>query len=87
MVTDVAETVTRTKTTEVTPAVEGYCIMFEATVSQTNTITLTGVTTLLNAVLFTKSTGATITCTVATNVITVTGAATAVPIVGFAYGT
>lgn len=84
---DRTETVTLTRTVTVTAAVTKTALMFEATVSTADTITMGSLTTLLNAVLFKKSDGAAVTCTVATNVITVTqGTTTDVPVVGLAYG-
>jgi len=62
-------------------------IVFEATVSTSDTITLDDMTTINSAHLAKKSDGSEITCTIATNVITVTQAAlTNVAIVGFAIG-
>jgi phosphotransferase system IIA component len=85
---DRAETVTSSKQTVVTAAVEKKYITFEAIVSTDDTITLGDFTTVLGAALLKKADGSAITCTVATNVLTVTQATTTnVPIVGFAYGT
>jgi hypothetical protein len=85
---DRAETVTASKQTVVTAAVEKKYITFEATVSTDDTITLADFTTVLGAALLKKSDGTDISCTVATNVLTVTQATTTnVPVVGFAYGT
>jgi hypothetical protein len=86
--TDVAETVTSSKQTVVTPAVEKKYMTFEATVSTDDTVTLGDLADILGAALFKKSDGSAVTFTEATNVITITGAGlTNVPIVGFAYGT
>jgi hypothetical protein len=84
---DRAKSVTSTKDMVLTPAVMKRYITFESTVSQSDTITINEVTTLLGADLLKKSDGTAITCTVATNVITVTGAGTNVDIIGIAYGT
>jgi hypothetical protein len=76
------------KQTVVTPAVEKNYETFEATVSTDDTILLGHLTALVYAKLCRKSDGSDVTCTIATNVITVTQAATTdVPVVGFAYGT
>jgi hypothetical protein len=86
--TDVAETVTSSKQTIITPAVQKKYITFEATVSTDDTVTLGDLADILGAALFKKSDGSSVTFTEATNVITITGAGlTNVPIVGFAYGT
>lgn len=88
MVADRTETVTTSKQTVVTAAVEKKYITFEATVSTDDTITLGDLADILGAALFKKSDGSAITFTEATNIITVTSAAlTNVPVVGFAYGT
>jgi hypothetical protein len=62
-------------------------IAFEATVSLNDTIVINEITTLLNASIWKKADGAAVTTTIATNIITVTGAATDVPVLGVAYGT
>jgi hypothetical protein len=86
--TDVAETVTSSKQTIVTPAVQKKYLTFEATVSTDNTVTLGDLADILGAALFKKSDGSVVSFTEATNVITITGASLInVPIVGFAYGT
>ena len=86
--TDVSETVTSSKQTIVTAAVEKKYITFEATVSRTNTITLGDLTSILYAKLCKKADGADVSCTVGTNVITITESpCSSVEIVGFAYGT
>jgi uncharacterized protein (DUF927 family) len=87
--TDIKETVTSSKQTVVTAAVEKKYVTFEAlAVSETNTITLGDFTTIAGAVLLKKSDGATVTFTKATNVLTVTEAdLTNIDLVGFAYGT
>jgi hypothetical protein len=85
---DRAEIVTSSKQTVVTAAVEKKYITFEATVSTDDTITLGDFTTVLGAALLKKSDGSAITCSVATNVLTITQATTTnVPVIGFAYGT
>jgi hypothetical protein len=88
MTTDIKETVTSSKQTVVTAAVEKKYVTFEAlSVSETNTITLADFTTIAGAVLLKKSDGATVTFTKATNVLTVTETGlTNVDLVGFAYG-
>jgi len=63
-------------------------LVFEATVSTDDTITLGDLTAINSAHLAKKSDGTEVTYTIATNVITVTGAGlTNVPVVGFAIGT
>lgn len=85
---DRAETITSSKQTVVTPAVEKKYITFEATVSTDDTIMLGDLADILYVKLCKKADGADVTCTEATNVVTVTGAGlTNVPVVGFAYGT
>jgi hypothetical protein len=85
---DRAETITGSKQTVVTAAVEKKYITFEAIVSTDDTITLGDLADILGAGLFKKADGTSVTFTEATNVITVTSAAlTNVPVVGFAYGT
>jgi hypothetical protein len=88
MPTDINETVTSSKQTVVTAAVEKKYVTFEAAaVSVTNTITLGDFTTIAGAVLLKKSDGASVAFTKATNVLTVTEAGLAsVDLVGFAYG-
>jgi hypothetical protein len=86
--TDRAETVTSSKQTVVTPAVEKKYVTFEATVSTDDTITIGDLASILFATIVAKSDGAEMDCSVATNVITVTQVgATDEPVVGFAYGT
>jgi hypothetical protein len=85
---DRPETVTSSKQTVVTPAVEKKYLIFEATVSTDDTVTLGTLADILGAVLFKKSDGSVVDFTEATNVITITEATlTDEPIVGFAYGT
>ena len=85
---DRPDTVTSSKTTVVTAAVEKKYITFEATVSTDDTITLEDLADILGAAIFKKADGTSVTFTEATNVITITGAGlTNVPVVGFAYGT
>jgi len=85
---DRAETVTSSRRVIVTDAVEKKVIEFEATVSTDNTITLNDLTTINGAALLKKSDGSAVTCTVATNIITVTAASlTDVPVIGEAIGT
>jgi hypothetical protein len=85
--TDRAETVTSSKQVTITPAAEKKYVTFEATVSTDDTVTLGSMASLLNAKLLKKSDGTEVTCTVATNVVTVTGAGlTNIPVVGIAYG-
>jgi predicted DNA-binding ArsR family transcriptional regulator len=86
--TDVAETVTSSKQTVVTASVEKKYITFEATVSVGNTITLSDLTDILYVKACKKSDGSDVTCTEATNVVTITESPlSSVAIVGFAYGT
>ena len=87
--TDVSETVTSSKQTIVTAAVEKKYITFEATdVSVGNTITLGDLTDILYVKICRKDTGADVTCTEATNVVTITESPfSSVDIIGFAYGT
>jgi len=86
--TDRSETVTSSKQTVVTPAVEKKYLTFEATVSTDDTVTLDDLSDILGAALFKKSDGTSVTFSEATNVITITQAElTNVAIVGFAYGT
>jgi hypothetical protein len=85
---DRSETVTSSKQTVVTPAVEKKYLIFEATVSTDDTVTLGDLLDILGAAVFKKSDGSAVTFTEATNVITITQATlTNVPVVGFAYGT
>jgi hypothetical protein len=80
-------TTTSTKQTVVTPAVEKKYVVFEATVSTDNTIPIDNLSTISGVALLKKSDGSTVTCTVATNIITVTQASlTDVPVLGIAYG-
>jgi hypothetical protein len=86
--TDRAETVTASKSTTITPAVEKKILTFEATVSTDDTITLNDLTTINGTAVLKKSDGAAVTCTVATNVITITGAGlTDIAVAGIAIGT
>jgi len=87
--TDIKETVTSSKQTVVTAAVEKKYVTFEAlAVSETNTITLGDFTTIAGAALFKKSDGADVDFTKATNVLTITETGlTGIDLVGFAYGT
>jgi len=89
MATDIKETVTSSKQTVVTAAVEKKYVTFEAlAVSETNTITLGDFTTIAGAALFKKSDGADVDFTKATNVLTITETGlTSIDLVGFAYGT
>ena len=81
------ETVVERGDVVVTPAVVKKRLVFEATVSTNDTITLGDLTTINSAHLAKKSDGSEVTCTIATNVITVTGAGlTNVAVVGFAIG-
>lgn len=87
MVADRKETVESSKVVTITDATTKKVLQFEATVSTDDTITLSDLTTINGAALLKRSDGSAITCTVATNVITVTQAATTdVPIVGIAIG-
>ncbi len=85
---DRAETVTSSKQTIVTAAVAKKYMTFEATVSTDDTVTLGEMSTISYAKVCKKADGADVTCTIGTNVVTITGAGlTNVPVVGFAYGT
>jgi hypothetical protein len=71
-----------TKTAQVQKGV----VDFETTVTTNDTIPISEFTALASAHLAKKSDGSEVTCTVATNVITVTGAGlTDIPVVGSAY--
>jgi len=84
---DRPETVVERGDVVVTPAVVKKRLVFEATVSTNDTITLGDLSTINSAHLAKKSDGSEVTCTIATNVITVTGAGlTDVAVVGFAIG-
>jgi hypothetical protein len=88
MVADRAETLTTSKEVIVTAATVKKFLTFEATVSTNDTITIQDLTTLLGAALMKRADGTACTCTIATNVITVTQAAlTDAPVLGMAYGT
>jgi len=87
MVADRAETITSSREAIITAATTKKVLTFEATVSTDDTITLSDLTTINGAALLKRSDGSAATCTVATNVITVTQAAlTDVVIVGIAVG-
>jgi hypothetical protein len=71
-----------------TAEVKKGIVDFESTVTTTDTIPITEFTAIVGATLKKKSDGTDVTCTVATNVITVTGAGlTDIPVVGSAYET
>lgn len=79
---------TSSKQTVVTPAVEKKYGTWETPVSTDDTIPLGNFTTLAYAKLCKKSDGTDVSCTIATNVITVTQASiTDAPVVVFAFGT
>ena len=81
-------TTTTSKQTIVTPAVEKKYETFETPVSTDDTIPRGNFSAIAYAKLCKKSDGSDVTCTIATNIITVTGAGlTDEPVVGFAYGT
>ena len=85
---DRPETVIERGDIVVTSATLKKRLVFEATVSTDDTITLGDLTAINSAHLAKKSDGSEVTCTIATNVITVTGAGlTNVAVVGFAIGT
>lgn len=87
MVADRAETVTSNRQAIITAASTKQVITFEATVSTSDTITLSDLTTVNGAACLLRSAGSAVTCTVATNVITITQAAlTDAVIVGIAVG-
>jgi hypothetical protein len=84
---DAPETVTSNRQAIITAATTKQIVTFEATVSTDKTITLSDLTTVNGAALLKRSDGSAVTCTVATNVITVTqGTLTDVPVVGIAVG-
>jgi len=88
MVVDRNETVVSSKAVIITDAVMKKVLQFEATVSTSHTITLSDLAAIDGAALLKRSDGSACTCTVATNVITVTQAdLTDVPVVGLAIGT
>ena len=85
MPVDRAETVVSRREFVKTVEVRKKIIEFEATVSTNDTVTIGEVTTVASAHLAKKSDSSEVTCTVATNVITVTGTGlTNVDIVGVA---
>ena len=86
MVVDRAEIVIEKGKIIVTEASVKTRLIFEATVSKDDTITLADLSTINSAHLAKKSDGSEISCTVATNVITVTGTATNILVIGFAIG-
>jgi len=61
--------------------------LLECTVSISDTITVAELTAVTAATIYNLSTAAIITCTVGTNIITVTGAATSVKVVVIVLGT
>jgi hypothetical protein len=84
---DCPETVTSNRQAIITPASTKQVITFEATVSTDKTITLSDLTTVNGAALLKRSDGSAVTCTVSTNVITVTEAdLTDVVVEGIAVG-
>ena len=84
---DRAETITSNRQAIITAASTKQVVTIEATVSTDDTITLSDLTTINGAALLKRSDGSAITCTVATNVITVTQATTtSVPVVGIVVG-
>jgi hypothetical protein len=84
---DRAETVTSNRQAIITAAATKQVVTIEATVSTDDTITLSDLTTINGAALLKRSDGSAITCTVATNVITITQATTTnVPVVGIVVG-
>ena len=84
MVQDTPEIVESSKTVIITDAVTKKVLQISATVHATNdTITLSDVTTINGAALLKRADGSAVTCTVATNVITVTQAGMSdTPVVG-----
>jgi len=84
---DRPETVTSKREVIITPAVTKQVLGIEDTVSTNDTIIMGDLTTVNGAGLLKRSDGSTVTCTVATNVITITQAAlTDVVIVGTVVG-
>lgn len=84
---DCPETVTSNRQAIITAATTKQIVTFEATVSTDKTITLSDLTTVNGAVLLKRSDGSAVTCTVATNVITITQASlTDIVVVGIAVG-
>jgi hypothetical protein len=88
MVADRTEVVEASKVVIVTDAVTKKVLQISTSVSTNDTITLSDLTTINGAALLKRSDGSAVSCTVATNVITVTQATlTDIPIVGIAIGT
>ena len=88
MVQDRMETVESSKVAIITDAVTKKVLQISATVSTSDTITLSDLTAINGAALLKRADGSAVTCTVATNVITITQATlTDVPVVGIAIGT
>jgi hypothetical protein len=89
MVLDTAETVASSKIVIITDAVTKNVKQFSAIVHATNdTITLSDLTVINGAALMKRADGTACTCTVATNVITVTQAGMSdTPVEGLAIGT
>jgi hypothetical protein len=82
------KSISSSKQIVITPAVEKKYLVFRATVSTDETITLGDLADILYVKCCKESDGSDVTCTEATNVVTITQAAlTDVPIIGFAYGT
>jgi len=88
MVADIAETVLSKLLLQITaPTVKTWVHFSANAVSTSDTITIDELSSILTATLKKKADGVAVTCTVATNVITVTGAITTVDLIGEAYGT
>jgi hypothetical protein len=89
MVADTPETVSSSKVDTITPAVTKKVLQFSAIVHATNdTITLSDLAAIDGAALLKRADGTAVTCTVATNVITVTQSAMSdTPVEGIAIGT
>jgi hypothetical protein len=79
---------TAVKDTIVTAATTKRYQTKESTVSTNDTVTMEQITTLLGASVMKKSDGSAVTATIATNVVTITGASlTDVPVIVTGYGT
>ena len=85
---DRTKTVTAAKDPVITAATVKRYVIMESTVSTSDTVTVDKLTTLLGATAIRKDTGAVLTATVATNVVTITSVGlTNVDVVILAYGT
>jgi hypothetical protein len=81
------KTVSSSKKIVVTPATEKKYVVFEATVSTGETVTIGEMASVAYAKCCKVADGTDVTCTIATNVITITQASlTDASIIGWAYG-